>query len=62
MEKIVVNYDPQEYGDKGQYHYNAQLWRYNQGKWWYTGSGRYLRTIEDVLLYAKSQNIMIEFS
>lgn len=61
MEKIVVNYDPQNFGDDDQYHYNAQIWRFVRGKWWYTGSGRYLKTIEEVLLYARNQNIMIEF-
>lgn len=61
MEKIVVNYDPQNFGDNDQYHYNAQLWRFSRGKWWYTGSGRYLRTIEEVLLYARNQNVLIEF-
>ena len=40
MEKIVVNFEPQDFGDKNQYHYNAQLWRYGKGTWWYTGSGR----------------------
>ena len=61
MEKIVVNYEPQNFGDDDQYHYNAQVWRYAKGKWWYTGSGRYLRTIEEVLLYARNQNVLIEF-
>lgn len=61
MEKIVVNFDPQNFGDKDQYHYNAQIWRYGFGKWWYAGEGRYLKTIEEVLLYARNQNIMIEF-
>lgn len=61
MEKIVVNFEPQDFGDKNQYHYNAQLWRYGRGTWWYTGSGRYLKTIEEVLLYARNQNVLIEF-
>ena len=26
MEKIVVNFEPQDFGDKNQYHYNAQIW------------------------------------
>lgn len=61
MKKIVVNYESQDFGDENQYHYNAQLWKYSNGKWWYTGNGRYLKTIEEVLLYAHNQNVLIEF-
>lgn len=59
--KLVVDVNPFGFGEKNQYHYNAQIWTFICGKWWYAGFGKYCETIEDVLQYAKEQDLLIEF-
>ena len=59
MRKIVVNLVPTDYFDE--YHYNAQIWTFHKETWWYSGEGRYCKTIEEVVQYAKDKNLLVEF-
>lgn len=59
--KLVVNINPFGFGEKEEYHYNAQVWVYNMGKWWYDGIGKYCKDLEDVLKYGSEMNLEIEF-
>ena len=62
MEKIIVNTNPFGFGEDNEYHYNAQVWTYTMGKWWYAGKGKYCKTLEDVLKYASELNLSVEFN
>ena len=59
--KIVVNFDPIDFGENNEYHYNAQIWSYSHGTWWYAGMGKYFKSIEEVIAYAKEKNLYVEF-
>lgn len=59
--KIVVNATPSGFGEHEEYHYNAQIWVLRLGRWWYGGSGRYCKTLEEVVQYGKSTGLLIEF-
>ena len=48
-------------GENQEYHFNAQVWVFLNGRWWYGGTGKYCKTIEDVLLYATEMNLEVEF-
>ena len=54
--KIVV-----EMSNNEEYPYNAQVWSFINGKWWYGGYGKYCHTIEEVLKYADERNLSVEF-
>lgn len=55
-EKIVVYFD-----EANEYHYNCQVWKYSSGAWWYSGAGRFCTTLEEVIEYAKSKKLLLEF-
>lgn len=59
--KLIVEMNPFGFGENNQYHYNAQIWQFMCGKWWYAGYGKYCETVEDVLQYAQEHNLLIEF-
>lgn len=59
--KIIVDINPYGFGENQEYHFNAQVWVFLNGRWWYGGTGKYCKTIEDVLLYATEMNLEIEF-
>ena len=59
--KIIVNSTPCDFGEHEEYHYNAQVWVFRLGKWWYGGSGKFCKTLEEVVEYAKSMSLLIEF-
>ena len=59
--KLVVNSIPCDFGENEEYHYNAQVWVFYSGKWWYGGYGKYCKTLEEVVEYTKSTNLLIEF-
>ena len=42
--------------------YNAQVWSYVNGKWWYGGLGKYCKTLEEALKYASDRNLLVEFN
>ena len=59
--KLVVEMNPFGFGESDRYHYNAQIWQFICGKWWYAGCGKYCETLEEVLQYAEEQKLLIEF-
>lgn len=59
--KIVVNSIPLDFGDNDEYRYDAQVWHYSSGSWWYAGYGKYCETIEEVIDYAKNKNLLVDF-
>ncbi len=59
--KLIVEMNPFGFGESNQYHYNAQIWQFICGKWWYGGYSKYCETLEDVFQYAEEQNLLIEF-
>lgn len=48
--------------DNADFPYNAQVWNFINGKWWYGGSGRFCKTIEEALKYASDHNLTVEFN
>ena len=55
-EKIVVYPD-----DVNEYHYNCQVWKCSHGSWWYSGEGRFCKSLEQVMEYAKQRKLLLEF-
>ena len=59
--KLIVNSTSYDFGENEEYHYNAQVWTFHNGKWWYSGHGKYCKTLEEVVQYAKYTGLLIEF-
>ena len=56
--KIVVTFDK----DNNEYPYNAQVWSFIRGKWYYSGFGKFCSSIEEALKYANERDLPVEFS
>ena len=55
--KIVITFD-----EESEFPYNAQVWSFINGKWWYTGYGVFCRTLQEALEHANKRNLPVEFN